>query len=91
VKAIRTFVDGIVDIQHPDEDVTVETSHTADGEIAGLGRSDQDCATVLGEAVDASVRRIGIGFGYEVRRTRSPTQSTSPSEFCHVLEKHNLR
>jgi YD repeat-containing protein len=36
VKAIQNYGDGIVDIDHPDEDVTVETTYGPDGQVLTL-------------------------------------------------------
>jgi len=36
VKTIQNYVDGIVDIDHPDEDVTVETTYGPDGQVLTL-------------------------------------------------------
>ncbi len=66
VKAIQNYVDGIVDIDHPDEDVTVETSYGPDGQVLTLlaknpGTGDQVTRYVYGTTlVDSHIARSDL-------------------------------
>jgi RHS repeat-associated protein len=59
VKSIQNYQDGVVNSSYPDEDVTVETAYTADGQVATLtaknpATGDQVTTYVYGTTLDDS-------------------------------------
>jgi YD repeat-containing protein len=66
VKTVRNYVDGLVDASHADEDVTVETRFTADGQLATLtarnpATGDQVTRYVYGTTLnDSAVARADL-------------------------------